>query len=118
MATTQNQTLIALYKSLCAQQDALSSAIQKATDPNLADALSTENYEVMHRLVLVQNLLFQSDSTELQQSVKAVTAASGQLQTAISNIQKVSDVVNGVSSYLALVDKAIDLAKTLAPLAA
>ena len=38
MAATQNQTLIALYKSLCAQQDALSSAIQKATDPNLADA--------------------------------------------------------------------------------
>ncbi|HEV2693869.1 MAG TPA: hypothetical protein VG347_13330 [Verrucomicrobiae bacterium] len=118
MATSQNQTLVTLYKSLCAQQDALSSAIQKATDANVADAISTENYEVMHRIVLVQNLLFQADSPELQASVKAVKDASGQLESAIANIQRVTDFINGVSSYLELVDKAIDLAKTLAPLAA
>ena len=72
----------------------------------------------MHRIVLAQNLLFQSDSSELQQSVKAVTGAAGQLQNAIKGVQKVADIVNGVSGYLLLVDKAIDLAKTLAPLAA
>jgi hypothetical protein len=118
MANSQNPTLVALYQSLCAQQDALSNAIQKTTDPQLADTLSTENYEVMHRMVLTQNLLFQSDSTALQENVKAVTDASGQLQSAIANINKISDLVNGVSNYLALVDKAIDLAKTLAPMAA
>ena len=116
--TPQNKDILALYNSLSAQQAALSAAIQKTTDPNVADALSTESYEIMHRIVLAQNLLFQSDSTALQQSVTAVTNASGQLQTAITNIQKVSDVVNAVSSYLTLVDQAIDLAKTLAPMAA
>jgi hypothetical protein len=111
---TQNPTLVALYKSLCSQQDSLSAAIQKTTDSNVADALSTENCEIMHRIVLTQNLLFQSDSAELQADVKAVQTAAGQLQNTITNIQKASDVVNGVTQYLALVDEAIDLAKTLA----
>jgi hypothetical protein len=118
MATAQNTTLAALYQSLCAQQDIISAAIQKATDPNIADALSTENYEVMHRIVLTQALLFQSDSPALQAGVKAATNAAEQLQAAINNIQSVSNVVNSVSQYLGLVDEAIDLAKTLAPLVA
>ena len=121
MASTnpsQNPTIAALYKSLCDQQDALTTALQNCTDPNVTDAISTENAEVMHRIVLTQNLLFQSDSTALQQSVKAVTDASASLQTAIGKIQKATDVINAVSGYLTLVDKAVDLAKTLAPLAA
>jgi hypothetical protein len=115
---TSNPTLITLYQSLCAQQDTLSAAIQKATDPNVADALSTENHEVMHRIILTQNLLFQSDTFALQQAVKTVTDASTQLQAALKKIQTATDVVTGVTSYLTLVDTAIDLAKTLAPMAA
>jgi hypothetical protein len=114
----KNKSILALYNSLSAQQAALSAAIQKATDPNVADALSTESYEILHRIVLAQNLLFQSDSAALQQSVTAVTNASGQLQSTITNIQNVSNVIGAVSSYLGLVDQAIDLAKTLAPMAA
>jgi hypothetical protein len=113
-----NQTLVSLYQSLCAQQDVISAKISKTTDPGIADALSTENYEIMHRIVLTQNLLFQSDSADLKTAVKAATDAAGQLQAAINNIQSVTNVVNGVSQYLSLVDVAIDLAKTLAPLAA
>lgn len=114
MPNTQNPTIAALYNSLCTQQAALSAAIQKATDPKLADAISTENFEIMHRIVVTQNLLFQQDSSALQQSVRAVTDASPQLQTAIKNIQTVTDVVNDVSCYLTLVDEAIDLAKIMA----
>jgi hypothetical protein len=114
----QNPTLVTLYQSLCAQQDAISKAIQDATDPTLATTLSTENFEIMHRIVLVQNLLFQSDSAELRKGVKAVTKAAGQLQEALEDISSASDIVNNVSQFLGLVDEAIDLAKTLAPLAA
>jgi len=114
MPNTQNPSIVALYNSLCAQQAALSAAIQKTTDPKLADAISTENFEIMHRIVVTQNQLFQSDSVALQQSVRAVTDASPQLQTAIRNIQTVTDVVNDVSCYLTLVDEAIDLAKIMA----
>jgi flagellar motor protein MotB len=118
MPNTQNASIVAIYQSLNAQQDALSEAIQKTTDPQLADAISTESSEVLHRIILTQNLLFQSDSAELQKNASAVTNASGRLQSAILAVDNVSNLVNGVSTYLALVDKAIDLAKTLAPLAA
>ena len=114
MPNPQNSTIVALYNSLCTQQEALSAAIQKATDSKLADAIATENFEIMHRMVVTQNLLFQADSPALQESVKAVTDASPQLQTAIRNIQTVTDVVNDVSCYLTLVDEAIDLAKIMA----
>jgi hypothetical protein len=110
---TKNPTLINLYTSLCDQQDALSAAIQNTTDPKLATTLANENMEVMHRIILTQNLLFQADSAALQQSVTAVTASGTILQTAIGTYQKVTDVINGVSSYLTLVDTAIDLAKKI-----
>jgi hypothetical protein len=115
---SQNPSIAALYQSLCDQQDALTDALQNCTDPNLAGAISTENYEVMHRIVLAQNLLFKQDSPALKQNVQAVTDASSKLQTAIGKIQEASDVIDDVSNYLTLVDKAIDLAKSLAPLAA
>lgn len=114
----QNTNIVDLYKSLCAQQDALSVKIQNETDPKLADAYSTENYEIMHRIVLTQSLLFQSDSAALQKSVQAVKTADGQLQSGLAKIKTAVDVVNAVSGYLSYVDQAIDLAKTLAPLAA
>lgn len=111
---SQNQSIKALYQSLCAQQDALTTALQKCKDPDLADAISTENHELMHRIVLAQNLLFEDDSTALRQSVQAVTAASGTTQAAIDSMKKATDVINAVSGYLTLVDKAIDLAKVVA----
>jgi hypothetical protein len=110
----QNQTIIALYKTLLAQQQALSERIQNTTDPDLADAISTEIYEVMHRIVLTQNLLFQADFASLQSSVKSVQTASEKLQTALGKVNKAADVVNAVSRFLTYVDKAIDLAKTAA----
>ena len=111
--TTQNPTIVALYKSLCSQQDAISDALSKCTDPDVAASLSLENSEIMHRIVLAQNLLFQADSTELQQDVQAVTASSTELTTALANIKEVTGIITAVSSYLTLVDEAIDLAKTL-----
>jgi hypothetical protein len=115
---SQNPSVAMLYQSICDQQDALTTALQNCTDPNLAEAISTENYEVIHRMVLTQNLLFKQDSPALQLSVQTVMAASGKLQTSIGQIQKAADVINAVTVYLTLVDKAIDLAKSLAPLAA
>jgi len=118
MPTTQNSSINALYQSLCAQQDALSAAIQSTTNPALAKTLSTENYEIMHRIILAQNLLFQQDSAELKQCVTDVSNASGKIQSCLAGIQKASDIINTISDFLVLVDKAIDLAKTLAPMAA
>lgn len=114
----QNPDILALYQSLCAQQDALSAAIQNATDQKTATTISTEITEVSHRMILAQNLLFQSDNDQLAALVKSVGAASKNLTTAIGQIQNVTGFLNSMNAYLACVDEAIDLAKTLAAAAA
>ena len=47
-----------------------------------------------------------------------VDAADAELTKALKSVEKAADIVKGVSKFLGVVDKAIDLAKTLAPLAA
>ena len=108
----QNQDLVSLLNSLNAQQSALTDQLQDTTDPGLANAISTEIFEILHRIVLTQNLLFQSDSAQLRAAVATVKSADGTLSAAIGQITKAADVINAVSTYLAYVDKAIDLAKS------
>ena len=110
----QNPNIVAIYNSLCAQQDALSAVIQATTDPKLAATISTEIQEVAHRIILTQNLLFLADAPQLAAAVNSVKTASQNLTTAIGQIQQVTNFLNSVSTYLGYVDKAIDLAKTLA----
>lgn len=110
----QNPDVVALYKSLCAQQDALSTAIQNTTDPKLAATIATEIQEVAHRILLAQNLLFVTGSVALTSLVSGVKGASDQLTVATSQIQKTAGFLSSMSSYLTTVDQAIDLAKSLA----
>ena len=110
----QNTDILAMYNCLCDQQDALSAQIQQTTDPKMATTISTEIQEIAHRIILTQNLLFLADSPKLAQPIAQVTTASQDLTTALGQITKVIDVMNAVSTYLADVDQAIDLAKTLA----
>jgi hypothetical protein len=113
----QNQSIVAIYNSLCDQQDALSTAIQATTDPKFAATIATEIAEIAHRIVLTQNLLFKQDSPQLTAGLDEIKTASQNLTAAIGAIQDTTGFVTSVSSYLTYVDKAIDLAKTLATLA-
>lgn len=115
---TQNQSLITIYNSLCDQQDALSTAIQQTTNQQQAIAISTEIQEIAHRIILVQNLMFAADSTELASMAVSVQAASKNLTQAITQIGQAAGFLSSVSNYLNDVDQAIDLAKTLAAAAA
>ncbi|MGD0816358.1 MAG: hypothetical protein ABSA83_22425 [Verrucomicrobiota bacterium] len=109
----QNHNLVTLLNSLIGQQTALTNKLQITRDPDLANAISTEISEILHRIILTQNLLFQSDSAQLKDSVTAVKSADGALSAAINNFTKAADLINAVSTYLGYVDKAIDLAKTV-----
>jgi hypothetical protein len=115
---TQNQSLSTIYNTLCNQQDVLSAEIQQTTDPQLAATISTEIQEIAHRIILVQNLLFAADSAQLAGMTANVQTASNNVTQAITQIGQVAGFLNSVSSYLADVDQAIDLAKTLAAAAA
>ena len=110
----QNQSILAIYNSLCDQQNALSAQIQTIADPKLAATVSTEIDEIAHRIVLVQNLLFKQDSSELAASLSNIKSASQKLTTSIGKIQNTVGFSNSISTYLTYVDQAVDLAKTLA----
>jgi hypothetical protein len=113
-----NPDLVAIYNALCSQQDALSAQIQQTTDPAMADTISTEIQEIAHRILLAQNLLFKADDPRLTTLAASVASSSQKLTTAIGQITQVTNFLNSVSSFLAVVDQAIDLAKTLAAAAA
>jgi hypothetical protein len=115
---TQNQSLSTIYNTLCNQQDALSAEIQQTTNPQLAATIATEIQEIAHRIILVQNLLFAADSAQLTDMAANVQTASNNVTQAIMLIGQAAGFLNSVSSYLADVDQAIDLAKTLAAAAA
>jgi hypothetical protein len=117
MATqdTKNTDLLDIYQTLCKQQDDLSTEIQQPdTTQAQSQTISTEIQEIAHRIILVQNLLFTEDSAKIAALLPKIAAASNDLSTAIGQIQNVTNFLNTVSSFLADVDEAIDLAKTVA----
>lgn len=109
-----NEDLQNLHDSLLSQHQALYDKLDQTTDPDLAKAIITEMQEILHRIDLVQGLLFRQTTQALKNSVQKIDQADADLEDALQTAESVTDFVKGVSAYLALVDKAIDLAKTLA----
>jgi len=109
-----NKDLDNIHALLVAQHEALYQKLDTAPDADTMDAILTEMREIRHRMDLVQNLLFRQATQQLTDAVKRVTDADAQLTTALSSAQTAAAVVKSVSSFLYLVDRAIDLAKTLA----
>ncbi len=112
-----NTDLQQLHDQLLAQHQALYQKLDEVTDPAAAQAIVTEMREILHRIDLVQGLLFRESTTALLNSLKKVDAADTRLTGTLSSVSTATDIVEGVSKFLAVVDQAIDLAKTLAPAA-
>lgn len=106
-----NQDLNDLHAMLIAINEKLSKSLDKITDPEIAGAVVTEMREVVHRIDLVQSLLFTAASRRIERAVGRVRDANAALTAAIKQIEDKVSFVKQVSSFLALVDKAIDLAK-------
>ena len=98
---------------LVAANDKLNASLDTITDPNLARSVVTEMREVLHRLDLVQSLLFTQASVQIAAAVQQVQAANRDLQSSLQSIKDTVSLVNGITSFLTVVDKAIDLAKVL-----
>jgi hypothetical protein len=112
-----NQDLKQLHETLMAQQQALYDKLDTTTDPNLAKSIITEMQEILHRVDILQGLLFKETTASLSSSLQKVDSADTELTAALKTAQSAADYVKGVSNFLGFVDKAIDLAKTLAPMA-
>lgn len=108
-----NTDLDEVRDELVAANEQLKKSLDTMTDPDLAQAAVTEMGEVLHRIDLVQSLLFTAASDKIAVAVAKVHDANTALTASLSSITSVTSLVKSVTSFLTLVDKVIDLAKVL-----
>lgn len=113
-----NKTLQEIHDMLLDQHNVLSKQLGRTVDPDTADKILTEMQEILHRIDIVQRLLFRQTSALLDSTLPKIQAANNDLTKAIQSIGKVADFLTSVSNFLKFVDEAIDIAKTLAVAAA
>ena len=113
-----NQDLQQLHDLLIAQHQTLSHKLDDVTDPDEAKAIVMEMQEILHRIDVVQGLLFRETTTALKNKLAKVDDADAELTEALQAAATAADVIKGISKFLTVVDQAIDLAKTLGPLVA
>ena len=113
-----NDSLKDLLDLLLAHHDTLSTQLDDVTDPVQARAVITEMRELLHRADLVQNLLLIATTKRLEAAINRVRQADQELTQQLKDIDHVNHFIKAVSDFLGYVDKAIDMAKKAALLAA
>jgi hypothetical protein len=108
-----NRDLNQLHDLLIATNEKLSDSLNGITDPDLARGVVTEMREVVHRIDLVQSLLFSASSNRITAAVAKVKNANVALTAALKSITDLTTFVKHMTGFLTLVDRAIDLAKVL-----
>lgn len=115
MANT-NPTLQQIQGLLLDQHAALNTLLDSETDPARAKAILMEMQEILHRVDLVQSLMFRQSSQQLQATLPGIQQSSDALSKCLASLNDLTAFLNGASQFLAVVDEAIDIAKAL-PLA-
>jgi gamma-glutamylcyclotransferase (GGCT)/AIG2-like uncharacterized protein YtfP len=111
---TPNADLKSMHGNLLTLNQKLRNSLDDITDAAMAQAVVTEMREIVHRIDLILGLLFAASAKKISDAVKAVDQANEQALKSLDQIKTVTGVVRTVSGVLTLVDKAIDIAKTLA----
>ena len=109
-----NTSLKQLHDLLLTQHRVLSEKLGQETDPDKAQAILMEMQELLHRIDLVQDLLFRQTSAQLESAVSKVQKADGALTQALKNVSDATALITATGQFLTYVDAAIDIAKTLA----
>lgn len=112
-----NQTLREIHDTLLKEHDALSKQLGQTTDPSTAGMLLTEMKEILHRIDLVQGLLFRESSAALESMMPDIQEADERLSEAVADLTDSAEFLKSAAGFLKFVDQAIDIAKTLGPLA-
>jgi hypothetical protein len=112
-----NQDLKKLHDALLAQHNGLYKRLDSAPDEAMMESILSEMRELRHRIDIAQGLLFRQSTAALKTSLEKVADADAALSEALESAETAADVLKGVGKFLAVVDKALDLAKTLAPMA-
>jgi hypothetical protein len=109
-----NPTLQQIHGMLLAQHNALAQALDGTTDPDTAKAILMEMQEILHRIDLVQNLLFTQTSKQLDATLAPITKANDDLTQAVQSINNFGAFLTSTANFLKFVDQAIDIAKMVA----
>jgi len=109
-----NQTLQEIHDLLLAQHAALTNLLGSETDPDKAKTILMEMQEILHRIDLVQSLLFRQASERLDKTLAGIQKANGALTRSLASIDDLTAFISAASKFLTAVDQAIDIAKTLA----
>jgi hypothetical protein len=104
------QTLAQLRDSL----DGLDSVeANQSTDIDLYRSVEKQKAEIEDRISTLQNLQLVQDTAAMQALVPDLKKAKTDLDGVVSKICKASDIVDGVTKFLVVVDKLADAAKAV-----
>jgi hypothetical protein len=109
-----NSSLRDLQGILFGRIQLLSAQLDNVTDPKEATKILGEMTELNHRITMLGTLLFRQQSEELETKVKVIRQEQLHVDQAINDINHLAKMLQVVSDFLALVDEALDFAKTLA----
>jgi hypothetical protein len=109
-----NKTLQELHDMLLARHMEMSQTLDGITDPAKAKTIIVEMQEILHRIDLVQNLLFRQSSQQLDATLAGIARANEALKKSIQSIEDIGAFLNAAANFLKYADKAIDIAKSLA----
>ena len=74
-----------------------------------SDRLFLQILEITHRLQMIDSILFKAGTEALTVHVEQIKAASGEVQKAVRDIDRLADVIDGVKNVLGIVDTVIDI---------
>ena len=99
---------------LLARHTEMSQTLDGITDPAKAKTIIMEMQETLHRIDLVQNLLFRQSSQQLDATLAGITWANDALEKSIQSIEDIGAFLTATANFLKYADEAIDIAKSLA----
>jgi hypothetical protein len=111
---TINGDLHDLQGTLADQVQNLHDELGDVSTIDEARAIQGEITELNHRVTTVGNLLFTQQTARITQAMDRVRDATADANKATKTIGEISDFLKTMSSFLALVDKVIDVAKVVA----
>jgi len=115
VASPTNETIRGIHVLLVKRVDTLSTQLGGTTDPSVAQGIVLEMEELVHRINLLQKVMFAGASAQLDLLVPAVEEADAELADALEDVEKIALFIKAAAKLLAKVDKVVDLAKTLVP---
>jgi len=108
---TVNPDLKAVQKELIAYARELDVAVGRAKSSAEVNAILDEINEVTARIVSVGRQLFTRQTEAISAASAEVLAQAGEAKKAVQEIEDVKTFIKEVGSFLAVVDRVVDMAK-------